>query len=324
MAKPCQPLDLMRKGFSLLREHHYEDALKVGRELKKLRHSSAFEILALAYLHSNMLTRAVAVLEQGVQKADRVWILWELLGNCYSDSGRYEKAEKAYIQALAREGCDAGVVHLNRAIAFERRGKFPEAKTALRHVKSPRLVPRAEACGIRASLGLGNSRSAQQLANRLCRRHPIAPKNYDPANQSTLYLACALAFENKPLTRRKALRLARTALEADPQNREALAAIRRMASRTTSHPSAYYRLLIHGVWNVAFDKYRLPPGFYRMVEIAAPNCQAAMRFILPFFPKLVRDSLSIEEETIVRKPGHFSQGVYSLSEYSFYPRRKSK
>src|SRR5260221_870929 len=130
---------LMRKGFSFLDEHRSTDALEIGRKLKKLPHSSAFEILALAHVRSNKLSKAIAVLEEGVTKVGRVWILWELLGNCYSDAGRFAKAEKAYREALTREGCDLDVVHLNRAIAFNRRGKHAEAKIALRLVKSPRL-----------------------------------------------------------------------------------------------------------------------------------------------------------------------------------------
>src|SRR5688572_5527241 len=111
---------LMQKGFSFLDAHRYEDALKVGENLKKLRHSSAFEILALAYLRTGKLSKAIAILEEGVIRANRVWVLWELLGNCYSDGGRYSKAEKAYAEALRRENCDDDVIHLNRAIAFNR------------------------------------------------------------------------------------------------------------------------------------------------------------------------------------------------------------
>src|SRR6266481_4669728 len=108
---------LIDKGFSLLNSHGYRDALAIGRKLKRLRHSSAFEIMALAHLRLGALPRAIAVLKEGVAKAGRVWLLWELLGNCHSDVGRYKNAERAYQQALLREHCDADVIHLNRAIA---------------------------------------------------------------------------------------------------------------------------------------------------------------------------------------------------------------
>ena len=94
---------LTDKGFSFLRSHHYADALAVGRRLKRLRHSSAFEIMALAHLGLHRLSKAIAVLEEGVAKAGRVWLLWELLGNCYSDAGRYKNAERAYQQRIEDE-----------------------------------------------------------------------------------------------------------------------------------------------------------------------------------------------------------------------------
>ncbi|MDB6037312.1 MAG: hypothetical protein JWM99_1153, partial [Verrucomicrobiales bacterium] len=99
MDKSRRTSDIMQKGFAFLQERRYADALKIGQDLKKLRHSSAFEILALAYLRSNKLSKAIKVLEEGVAKAGRVWLLWELLGNCYSDAGRFVKAEKAYVEA---------------------------------------------------------------------------------------------------------------------------------------------------------------------------------------------------------------------------------
>src|SRR5215475_5566062 len=98
---------LMEKGFSYLRLNRISDALATGRKLKRLRHSSAFEIIALAHLRLGAVRKAIAVLEEGVIKAGRVWLLWELLGNCYSDAGRYKAAEAAYKQALSKDKCDA-------------------------------------------------------------------------------------------------------------------------------------------------------------------------------------------------------------------------
>src|SRR5437867_3873200 len=101
MNKPQRVSSLMRRGFSLLRAHRYGDALEAGRKLKRLRHSSAFEIMALAHLRLGVLGKAIAILEEGVRKAGRVWLLWELLGNCYSDAERYDAAENAYQEALS-------------------------------------------------------------------------------------------------------------------------------------------------------------------------------------------------------------------------------
>lgn len=321
MDKLRRASDLMQNGFSFLDEHRYTDALKAGQKLKKLRHSSAFEILALAYLRSGKLSKAIAVLEEGVTKAGRVWILWELLGNCYSDAGRFAKAEKAYGKALAREGCDRDVVHLNRAIAFSRREKHVDAEMALKLVKSPRLHRRADACRIRNALQLGETRSAHRLALRLYRRHPVPDENYDRESESEIFLACALALKGSPKTKAKAVRLTFKAVEMQPDNTEALAVIREVQRRETASPHLF-RLLLHGVWDAPIGKSRVPPGFFRTLEVAASSQQAALEYAMPFFPKAVRESLSVEETKTLRSSALTLEGVYFLSAYHFYPRRR--
>ncbi len=313
----------MQKGFALLEDHRYEDALKVGKNLKKLRHSSAFKILALAYLRSDKLSKAIAVLEEGVAKAGRVWILWELLGNCYSDSGRYSKAEKAYQKALRLEGCDYDVIHLNRAIAFNRAEKHTEARDALRFVKSQRLRRRADACRIRTALALEDILSARRLALRLSRSRPAREENYDRESESEILLSRALALRANSTTKAKALHLALRAVEVKPNNTEALGLIREILHRKTPH-LLLFRLLIHGVWNVPIGKSSTPPGFFRTVEVAAPGEPEALRYAKPFFPIAARKSLSVEESKTRNSPPITLEGVYFLSGYAFYSQRKRR
>src|SRR5947209_13873499 len=225
---------LMQWGFSLLGQHRYADAQKVGQKLKRLRHSAAFEILALAYLHSDKLSKAIAILEEGVTKAGPVWVLWELLGNCYSDARRFAKAENAYAEALAREGCDRDVIHLNRAIAFNRKQMYAKAQLPLRLVKSPRLYRRAEACRVRNSLKLGEARVAHRLALSLCGCRTTAAENYDMESKSEILLACAQALKDSPRTKDKALRLAFKALQLRPNNDEPLKVIRDIQGRNAT------------------------------------------------------------------------------------------
>lgn len=320
MDKLRRASDLMQKGFLLLDEHRYAEAMKVGQKLKRLRHSSAFEILALAYRRSDKLSKAIAVLEEGVAKAGRVWILWELLGNCYSDAAHFAKAEKAYQAALLRESSDQAVVHLNRAIAFNRAGKPAEAKSVLRLVKSPRLLWWTEACRIRTALALGNTRLARRLALGLCRRRSSVFESCDRESKSEVFLACALALKGKAETHSKALRLAFRAVDAQPNNAQALAAIRDIIQRKVASP-LLFRLLIRGVWGAPIDKSRVPPGFFRTVEVAAASQQAALRYARPFFPKRVRESLSVEETKAFRSTALSLEGVYFVSGYVFYLRR---
>jgi tetratricopeptide (TPR) repeat protein len=318
MNKEARISSLMEKGFSYLGSHRYSDALAVGRRLKRLRHSSAFEIIALAHLRLGALPKAIAVLEEGIAKAARVWLLWELLGNCYSDAGRYKAAERAYKQALTRDRCDADVVHLNRAIAFNRAGNIKKAWSAIQKVKSPRLARHAVPVRIRLQLAFGNKRTAARLALELSRRR-VPKVDLDPLNESFLLATCSLALSIAG-HRRKARNLAFRSAVLNPQNTEALSLIREIDGKCASGTSLY-QLLIRGTWNEPFGRSKIPPGFFRSCQVAAPDESTAFRLAKQFFPPEVRSCLAIEECKIMPRNDIKFDGIYSIGALMFFRRR---
>lgn len=310
---------LMSNGFDLIDAELFGEAIKIGQQLKKLRHSSAFEIMALGHLRQGEISKALAILEEGVSKADRVWVLWKLLGDARSEAGRFSEAENAYQSALARAACDDELVHLSRAIAFSRAGKFTKAASAIRHVRTPRLRRRAEACRIRIALKLGRNRAAEQLARRLSRRPPIAGESPDRENQAEILLASALGLRSNPKTRGRSRRLAFRAVEQNATSVEALEIIRE--GNPSKGRSRLYQLLISGVWCVPLGKSRTAPGFVRSCQVAAPSDKAAFRHAKPFFPASVRKSLVLDESKIIPTRHRLLEGAYFLSGYCFYRRR---
>lgn len=315
--------NLIERGFAALETGAYRESIRIGTVLKKLRHSSAFEILALAYLKQNKLARAIRVLEEGVAKAGRAWILWELLGNCYSDAGRYQKAEQTYQKALRVERCNRDVIHLNRAIAFDRAGKLSAAKYALRLISAPRLGRRAAACRIRIELELGNMNVARRLASLLARQSPRKDENYDSKTESEVQLACAMGLRTSAATKAMALRCAMKAADKWPGNIDALATIRELQNKNSGKARAF-RFLVRGVWTGSVGKGHRPAGFYRTVEAAGSDQIDAFRYAKPFFPKRVRKTLSIEEVKPLNDPAIIRHGVYFLSSFFFYPSRRHR
>jgi len=315
---------LKQKAYGCLDAGRHAAALKLGRELKKLGEASAFEILALAYERSGKLPRAIAVLEEGVAKAADIWMLWELLGNFYSDAERYAEAEEAYQRALQLEGCDRDVVQLNRAIAFNRADKNAEAGSALRLVRSPSLRRWAEACRIRVALALGDIKSARRRALRLARWRPTPLEQYlyDGGSGSDLWLACAQALRSGQRHKGLAMRLALRAVEAQSSNAAALALIRELGNRPGTSRGVF-RLLIHGVWNAPLKSGEGPPGFYRILEVAAASEASAFRYAKAFFPSSVRQSLSVEAGRQIGSQRKPLEGVYYVSGYTFHPQRRS-
>ena len=55
MSELADAESLMEEGFELLGQDDTEGAIKIGKRMKKMKHSSAFEILALAYGYKDKL-----------------------------------------------------------------------------------------------------------------------------------------------------------------------------------------------------------------------------------------------------------------------------
>jgi tetratricopeptide (TPR) repeat protein len=276
--------------------------------------------MALGYLRLGLLSKAIATLEQGVAKAPQAWILWELLGNSYSDAERYREAEKAYQGGLLQENCDPHVIHLNRAIAFERAGNLKQAWSAIQKVDSTRLSRMADEVRIRVSCALGNKRRALRIAHNLCRQ-PIPVENRDSRRESSILTTCARVLKAAPKARRKARGLAYQAIGLNPANNEALALIRELDNNRAIGASLF-KLLIHGIWNEPLGKAKTPPGFFRSCQVRAKNQATAIRYARQFFPPRVRSSLLVEEASNLPSHDIDLDGVYFLSSLMFYRRRR--
>ena len=151
---------LMAEGFDAVGESDTRRARQIVKELKKLRHSSAFEILAQAYLAEDRLQDAVKTLEEGVRLAPTVWRLWQLLGNCHSDLERYQESDTCHRRALECPSTDPGSIHLNMAIAHSKKQRLAEAVQELQI----ELANQPENKHARAFLQQLSAQLAEQLA----------------------------------------------------------------------------------------------------------------------------------------------------------------
>jgi tetratricopeptide (TPR) repeat protein len=313
---------LIKAGFASLTRGDFQTSLRIGKQLKSLRHSSAFEILALAYLRQGKLDRAIAYLEDGVSKAPLARILWELLGNCYSDKGRFVDAERIYLSALKMDKRRRDTIHLNRGIAFGRAGNFGKALNALKLVKSPRLQRRADAFRIRVALSTGKLHHARAIANRLARVSSGARECYDAANEAEVWLTCALALQTDPRTKRKALRFAHKAGMIRPESDEILRTVREICGERAAGMK-YHRLILEGTLQCDGSE-KAASGFFRTVGVLAKNAEDALRKTKPYFCGSVQKTLSIAEVNVLEGVQVDLGGVYYLSDYMCFPKKKNK
>jgi tetratricopeptide (TPR) repeat protein len=305
--KPNRAQQLMEEGFEALAGHDTKRAMRIGRELKKLRHSSNFEIMAQAHVAEGQTEQAVRVLKEGVGEAPTVWRLWQLLGNCYSDLERFQDCHAAYRKALGCPGADSSTIHLNRAIALEREEKHEEAIQALSKVRSEELHLRRVAMTMDLLIGLGRHAEARILGEEAARVD--APEEEDRAALASIYAGLGRAVWEESQVSGAALDWAWKAVALEKDEATALWLIREVAHQQS--PSArYMRLLVRGRWNEPITEGDEAPGFYVTYEVIADSRDEAMGMIRPFEPEVVRESLFLERCDILEKAPDQLKGVY--------------
>ena len=127
MATTRKVQKLMEDAYELLDSYSCDEAVKIGLKLLKLGYSGAYEILALAYYRTGERQRAMETLNEGLKKAPDVWLLWQLIGNIYSDDGKYVEAHEAFARSLTCPGVDESWVRYNQAVALSRQERYLES-----------------------------------------------------------------------------------------------------------------------------------------------------------------------------------------------------
>jgi tetratricopeptide (TPR) repeat protein len=302
-------------------------ALAIGEQLISMRYSGGFEIAALAYLQADREDAAIRVLERGVKEAPSIWILWQLLGNCYSDADRYEEAMHCFQQALDCEEVDPNSVHLNIAIALGRAGYYDRSNVELSFVTSPETQPRKQA------IRMGNY-AAQERWTDILNEVPVLLKEFEnitdaetlstmASDLSRIYSRWAEAyFEADDPDGDAAHLTARRALLFDHQNDIALRIIRQCDSKFHTREDSMYKVLIEGRWFEPFEGETIIQGFYATYWVLAPSPDAALEYAKRVEPDGVADSMRIEEwDTEPMESADDFQGVYIHSGYSFFDPR---
>lgn len=313
--------ELMEIGNSHLESRSYSDAIKVARQLIRMRYSGGHELLGLAYARSGKTDEAIRALERGTEQAPRAWVLWKLLGDCYSDASRFSEAENAYQAALKQEPTELDIVHFNRGIAFQRANAWNQAEEALSLVVGPQLRRYALALRIENAIELGQTARAIQRAAELSQMRPNHAEPDDSRIEARISAACAAGFALDPRLRRRAMCFAIQAIRHKAIPR-ALSVLRELQRNPVTNAHGY-RMTLEGIWPEPFENEKIPPGFFRNLEVVAATESDAFRYARRIFPPKVRKSLRVESITEVESSAVL-EGVHSASGYFFFPRKKAR
>ena len=321
MSRESEVEEKMSAAFALLEQEDAEGALAIGVELEGMRHSSGFEIQALARARMGDLPAAIETLERGVEKAPSVWLLWQLLGNNYSELDRNEDAVRAYERALECPEVQTRSVHYNLAIALSGQGR---TEAALSHLDlahlddgdtDRQLELLVSSLRINLLAQVGRVEESLQDARKLITKARIEGALDD--SMAPVLGAYASALWIGLGDRDAAEEAAWAAIALDKDQQAAMWTLRDMSPKASSAGS-FYRVLLTGTWYEPLEEGGDLPGFYTSSWAIADSPEEAFALVSRFEPPEIRSALRMEEwEAIDPRPGE-PKGVYSTSGYSFF------
>jgi len=315
-----QARELMQKGYEHLNEGDPGQAKKLGKKLLKMKYSGGYELLARAYEMEERPQDAIAVLEEGTRAVPQIWLLWQQLGNLQSDQGDFQAANESYTKALDCPGVDSSQIYFNKAIALHRCNMPAEAMEALDQVESDELHWPSLALRVALLNGLEQYHKAADLAKHLAERLLGSEELF---TQYTIELAgiitelgIAVGRGNNDIDGARHCFI--QALRYVKNFSYALAMLRQVYHMESSE-AQHFRLLVRGTWFEPIEQHGTGnPGFYSTFDIVADNAEEAMAFASELEPDEVRDSLVVEEVSVLGPCPNDLKGVYNRTGYAFY------
>ncbi len=306
---------LLDEGFGALEEGRYEEALAAADALEGFRHTSSFELGALALRALEREEEAVARLERGVEKAPGVWLLWNLLGNLRSDAEDYEGAFTAWDSGLSCDGCDAGSLRLNKAIALGRLGKGDDALGELNRIEEsdPSFLAHVEGARAHTMGLLGRHTERIDAARSGLGLLPDGPH----AAEAQLFAELALGLQASGGDQEEALGAAWEAVASDRTSPRAAEAVREIEG-VEEEGLVLMHLMIQGLWFQPLEKGQPKPMFFTAYTVVARDLDDALELIKRFEPEPVRASLKIEDSSILDAPQRRLKGVHHAGAYAFF------
>ena len=309
--------DLMEQAFGYINTNELKKAAKIGNQLLKMKYTGGFEIMGLVYMEKGEINKAIKTLEEGVKKAPDIWLLWQLLGNAYSDNKKYKKALQSYSSALKCADKDVSSIYYNIAIALSREEKYEEALKACENVIREELLLMRICLKIFLLNKLNRFEESIDLGKRQI--DTLESSEQDNTYISKIYSEMAIAYWAHDRDEINALKHIFKAIEHDKTNSDAMNILREVENNS-SKTSKYSRIIIEGKANGLMIEDADALGFFATYGVVAENEEEALKYVRRFEPKEVRDTLRIEKCEVLKGRVIDPKGVYYCNDgYILFP-----
>jgi len=310
---------LIFEGFGALEIGEFERALRAARELREMEHVAAFEIEARARWGLEDHEQAIQVLEEGVEIAPEVYVLWDYLASYLSDEGRYEEALQAYYRSRSCEDAPEGAVDFNIAVIYQRQGRHERALALIDTIPPTDALPLIVLDGARCfSLNeVGKNADAMTRAaailNQIGEDDDVDPEAVARIMSEHAYALLILGIHEAAYLE------AIEAVEFDKANSRAAWLIREISDERSPDAKAW-RIVVEGKWPQPFNDSEKDYGFFANYTVVADSADEALEYVRPFEPEEVRFTLKINSAVDLEPQPEAQKGVYeAVAAYYFFP-----
>ena len=290
-----------KRASGLLEEGHVRRAEKIADSLIEQGYSGGYDLKARCHDARGENGLAIDVLERGVRSAPRVPILWDLLGEHYSNDGRFSDALSAFQQAR-HAGGDESLSNYNLAVTYGRMGEFEQALRFIGSVStsvSARLRLHAKAWFLAET---GRLSEALETASELLEVEP---------GFASAHAQRALALQGLGRTS-EAREAALRALAIDPTEEAALRTLCMQLPKCDAETHMYevFALVKPKPGVEPFPGLRVD-GFYRTFWAAAKSPQSAVQY----FRDIVGEGYDceIDQSSVVQDEIDGHEGVWRVA-----------
>ena len=260
-------------------------------------------------------------------KVPSVWLLWQLLGNNFSDKGRYGDAVEAYERALDCPGVETLSVHYNIATVLTRQERLEDALSHLDlgHVTTDdanrklSLLVASQRINVLTRLGR-HEEALTEGQTLITREHAEGTEDELLAPVLGEYASALLSGAGN---REGAEDAAWHAIRLDKFDHSAMWVLRELNARASADGSLY-RLMLVGRWYQPLDDDPELPGFFTTYEVVADSSDEALELTRRFEPPGVQQTVRAEESEVLEARPNEPKGVYSASGYNFFPGHELK
>ncbi len=323
--------ELMQQAYELLGTYDTDGAIKIGEQLRKMRYTGGYEILALAYQIEGKLEKAVRILKEGVKQAPSSWLLWQQLGNLYSDRAEFDKAHESYDRALQCPDADPSNITLNRANVYHRQGEYEMSLKVLDSVSDEDA--RHQGMSLRVTLlnGLGRHEEAMTIAKQtIARLEQSEHKNAADVRHdiSRLHAELAVSYKKLQLPPEMVQAEIREAISTERTSNFAMRLLREQ--RNEKSPQAkHFWLQLKGTWDAKIEgddgeEGDFIPDFFVNYDVVADSIEEALSYCRDFEPEGVRESLEVDDQEELEACPDELKGVYGCTGHAFYDPREDE